>query len=326
MFHRVLYSPRPRSIIDSHLIRVREIGPNMRLTFFSALTFLQYLFEGFLIVAFVDLFYNNSNLMLHLGGSAASGDAFYLAEFLAVVVFIIVGHANSTVAHMFLQELLASSKYFRPSYFFLNLVGKTDDEVKNFKKNRFMKVMYPFMKYVWKPFGKLDGENIRAWLTVNNIDPARNDRDVFSLGFGRLMNRDENENFKELLLNFSFARNMFCTLLIIGLLFIFGHAFGTAGEQIQRVATQLNLVDCNILAESNRILNEIKENGRVLRECERKIYEGRAVIGIWWFCTLFLSVRFVYFFGVVSKNAIRAAVEPASSREAAQQGNLTSSL
>ena len=58
----------------------------MRLTFFSALTFLQYLFEGFLIVAFVDLFYNNSNLMLHLGGSAASGDAFYLAEFLAVVV------------------------------------------------------------------------------------------------------------------------------------------------------------------------------------------------------------------------------------------------
>jgi hypothetical protein len=257
---------------------------------FPIITFLQYLFEGFLIVAFVDLFFHEGALLSSLGVRSDSNEATHIAvEFLSIVIFTIVGHANSTIAHMVFQEGLASFKYSRPSYFFLNLIGDTK-EAGDECKSQFILRNFGWMIFrVWKPFGEKESEAIRDWLLIKKYKVQSNDRDVFSRGFGKLFSSGTNDSFKELLLNFSFARNMMSTLILIGFLYLLSVKYYR--NSIEAVAGHLGICP--------------SESGGLM--CHD--YRSEVVFWVYFICLASLIVRFLYFFGVISKNAIRAAVD-----------------
>ncbi|MEM9063541.1 MAG: hypothetical protein AAGD13_24035 [Pseudomonadota bacterium] len=262
----------------------------MRLTFFSTLTFLSYLFEGFLIAAALDLTLNDGTLLLHLGGEAASGPAARAAEFISVIVFFILGHANSTLAHLFFQQFITRWEITRPSYYFLNLIGTDEASEFRFRGNLFKRSLLWIWKPVWKPFDSTDKLRIRNWMNQRNIDPSYGDqdRDVFAQGFWKLSQSEKKEKFDEIIMNFNFSRNMLCTFIIIGLLF---WSFG----DIQATAQQLNLVDCEFFSQTGCLVH--------------KQYNAVMVASVYLTTLSLLFLRFFYFFGVITKNVIRFEVD-----------------
>ena len=274
----------------------------MRFTFFSAATYLQYLFEGFLISAVADIWLNEARFFVHLLGYGADGSAQTAAEvvvFMAVIIFFIVGHANSTLAHLILQQGLASVPFLRPSRFFISEALNHGES----EPTGFLRMWIWVRNLVWKPFNIRDRERLNAWLAAHpEIDGVKDDRCIFGEGFGRVNSSSASEVFEVILLNFNFSRNMLTTLLVCGLIASIGAVFYDAS---------------------------IENNAKLLKLCDPAVdcdeYNTTAIMVLYFLTVGLLILRFFFFFGVVSKNVIRHLIETDAGGSAAEQsGAITS--
>lgn len=305
----------------------------MQLAFFSTLTFLTYLFEGFILVAAFDVFFNEARYLLHLGGDGGTSIA-VAAQFFAVTIFFVVGHANSTLAHLIFQQILTRFKRLRPSAYFIANAWALHEEkekcVDSFAKKKSIHRRWVF----WKPFGPEESSKICKWIETKYSKERPDwdyDREIFSIGFKKVFSSAKlRDDFQTLITNFNFSRNMLMSLSIIGVLGVTAQLSDTGiltsaeNNILHTSAARLGMVDCVEFKQDTQwpVPEQLEDYyEKVLRNAGsvplsvqskicKKFEEPNAgiLIALFLFVLLLVSVRFFYFFAAISKNVIRYAI------------------
>ena len=189
---------------------------------YSHFDFITYIMSGLLIVVIFDVitgqfgseFIKNADLLYSTSG--------FPLLLLGVTAYL-VGQINSTVAHMFLQELVTVfPKYGRPSAYFLSIEERHKDERHQLGKEGHRP--HSLSTWFWRSFGRIQITED----TYNNLDKLANqslqetdqslqekERLVFSKAFKMAMGNDcFVKTYQNQLDAFNFSRNMTMALFV----------------------------------------------------------------------------------------------------------------
>lgn len=251
------------------------------ISIFSAIDLVSYVFQGFLI-AISALLYLQPDIACALLVTDALETIGGGTLFL--IVCFTLGQANSSFSHLVLQQSITRFAIGRPSSYFLSFALEQAQP----RIPALGRAIGLAFRIIWKPLTDLEQQRIAAWLKDEGYDLAKPDVDaqVFSRAFKGLHALSPMPaNFVTLIFQFNFARNMTGALLVSVIL------LALADDQ----------VSCG--------------NGSVQLPA---VADLTVAFGI---ALVLILVRFLYFFGVFTKNIIRLLIPDNGSSRSPHEGS-----